>query len=336
MRVLHLLSSPAWSGPAEPLALLAQAQRSLGHEVTVAIDRTRAGTGSEEAAAPQLRALGLLDGGDLRLCTRDGPWATWSDIRKLAHRAIDVLHAHFTHDHWVARLGRPRRAVLVRSLHAPRSARRLLPAADAFTVPMPELAQRLRRPWRLLPPLVSSEFAPPADRRALQTSLGLTPPVVGMVSTFQPTRRHEVALEAFARLGVPTATLVLLGDGVLGPALQAQARGRGLADRVRFPGYQSGPALVRWMQSFDQLWILGLGNDWAGRGAVQGRAVGARVVGVDEGALPGWVDTLLPSATPVALATAALSRERREIQLPDARAVAQEILGLYADAGAVL
>jgi glycosyltransferase involved in cell wall biosynthesis len=335
VRILHLLSSPSWSGPAEPLARLAQAQRSLGHEVMVAIDSTRSGTGSEEAAAPRFGALGLLDAGGLRLCTREGPWGTWRDMRKLTRRSVDVVHSHFTHDHWVARFGRPRGAVLVRSLHAPRSARRFLLDADAFTVPVPGLAEQLRRPWRVLPPLVPPEFVPPADRRAIQASLGLTPPVVGMVSTFQPSRRHDLALRTFARLDVPAATLVLLGDGVLGQPLRAEARALGLAERVRFPGYQTGLELVRWMQSFDELWILGLGNDWAGRAAVQGRAVGARVVGVDQGGLPGWVDALLPAATPEALATAALGRTRRDIELPDAAAVARGVLALYALAGAV-
>jgi L-malate glycosyltransferase len=334
VRILHLLSSPTWSGPAEPVALLAQAQHSLGHEVTVAIDNTRTGTGSEEAAAPRLRALELLDGGGLRLCTRDGPLPTWRDVRQLASRSVDVVHSHFTHDHWVARFGRPPGAVLVRSLHAPRSGRRFLLDAEAFTVPTAELAETLQRPWRILPPLLSPEFVPPADRRATQASLGLTPPVFGMVSTFQPSRRHDVALQAFARLSVPAATLVLLGDGVLRPAIRVKAGALALAERVRFPGYQSGPELLRWMQSLDELWILGLGNDWAGRAAVQGRAVGARVVGVDEGGLRPWLDALLPSATPEALAAAALGGARRDIALPDTVAVAREILALYAVAGA--
>ena len=43
MRILHLLASPFFSGPAESVALLALAQRALGHEVSVAVDRKRPG-----------------------------------------------------------------------------------------------------------------------------------------------------------------------------------------------------------------------------------------------------------------------------------------------------
>jgi len=156
------------------------------------------------------------------------------------------------------------------------------------------------------------------------------------VSTFQASRRHALALAAFARLHLrePQAMLVLVGDGQLGATLRAQAHALGLSSQVRFTGYQSGEALVHWMQAFDELWVLGLGNDGAGRSVVQGRAVDARVVGVDEGALRHWVDAIVPELTPEALSTLALRGERRSLPLPDTRAVAAELLGVYARAGA--
>jgi len=334
VRILHLLSSPVWSGPAEPVALLAEAQRALGHTVSVAIDSTRAGTGSEEPAAPHLEALGLLDGQGLRLSTRDGAAGVWRDARRLGTLEVDVVHTHFSHDHWVAALS-GHRGIRVRSFHAARSRRALRPLAAAFTVPTAELGTTLRRPWRVFPPLLAPSFRPAADRAALQASLGLTAPVIGMVSTFQASRRHALALAAFARLQMcePGAMLVLVGDGQLGPTLRAQADALGLSSHVRFPGYQSGESLVRWMQAFDELWVLGLGNDDAGRPVVQGRAVGARVVGVDEGALRHWVDAVLPAPTAEALTTVALRGERRPLTLPDTGAVAEELLGLYARAG---
>jgi glycosyltransferase involved in cell wall biosynthesis len=335
VKILHLLSSPVWSGPAEAVALLAAAQRELGHRVSVAIDSTRAGTGSEEPAVPGLEALGLLDRQGLRLCTRDGVAGVWRDARRLRTLEADVVHTHFSHDHWVAALS-GHRGIRVRSFHAARSRRVLRPPAAAYTVPTEAVGAGLRRPWMVLPPLVGPTFHPVVDRAARQASLGLVPPVVGMVSTFQPSRRHDVALEAFRRLTAraPQATLVLLGDGQLGPALRAQVEAMGLVAQVRFPGYQSGEALLRWMQAFDELWVLGLGNDEAGRPALQGRAVGARVVGVDAGALSAWMDVVLPVATPEALAAVALRGDRRTVALPGPRLVAEAVLGLYARGGA--
>ena len=335
MRVLHLLSSPVWSGPAEAVALVAEAQRSLGHAVSVAIDSTRAGTGTEEPAAPRLEALGLLDSQGLRLSTRDGAAGVWRDARLLGTLEADVVHSHFSHDHWVAALS-GHRGTRVRSFHAARSRRAFRPPAAAYTVPTAGVGAGLRRPWMLLPPFVPPGFRPPADRFALQASLGISGPVIGMVSTFQPSRRHDVALAAFRLVHArePRATLVLVGDGQLGPKLRAGAEALGVAAQVRFAGYQGGESLVRWMQAFDELWVLGLGNDEAGRPALQGRAVGARVVGVAEGALPAWVDTVLPAATAEAVAAVALREERRSVVLPDVRTVAGELLRLYARAGA--
>ena len=336
MRILHLLSSPVWSGPAEAMALLAEAQRGAGHSVSVAIDSTRRGTGSEEPAGPPLRAMGLPAADGLRLSTHDGPLGMWHDIREISRRAVDVVHAHFSHDHWVARLGRPHGAVVVRSVHAPRSLRGLVPRADAFTVPTPDLGAPLGKPWRVLPPLVPPAFRPAQDRTGLQAALGLTPPVVGMASTFQASRRHDLALAAFVELHrrVPTSSLVLLGDGELRATVSEAARGLGIAGSVRFPGYQRQADFICWMQAFDELWVLGLGNDWAGRVAAQGRAVGARVVAVNQGALPGLADVVLASEDPASLAAVALQRERRERTLPDAGEVAREILALYREAGA--
>ena len=57
MRILHTLASPAWSGPAEGVALLADAQRRLGHEVQVAIDRRRHEVSSEELSLPYFETM---------------------------------------------------------------------------------------------------------------------------------------------------------------------------------------------------------------------------------------------------------------------------------------
>src|SRR5687767_9396102 len=136
MRILHLLSSPFWSGPAENVALLAVEQRALGHEATVAVDRKRSLVASEEPIVPRLRELGVLDEGGLELSVKSSPLAMARDVASLRKRRdVEVVHAHFSHDHLLAALGKPRRSSLFRSIHAPRSIRRTLPSADAYTVP---------------------------------------------------------------------------------------------------------------------------------------------------------------------------------------------------------
>jgi len=338
MRILHLLASPFFSGPAENVALLALAQRELGHEVRVAVDRRRPGLTAEEPIVPRLRALGLLDEGGLELSVKSRPWGVLRDLRRLRARTEDVVHAHFTHDHLLARWGRPRGSVLVRSLHAPRSLRRSLPLADAYTVFTTQELERLygRRVLQVAA-LVAPAFAPATDREALRAALGLRgAPLVGMVSTFQPSRRHALGVVAFAELRRvrPDAHLVLVGDGQLQGAVRAQVDAAGLTAAVSFAGYQSGEAFVRWLQALDELWVLGLGNDWSGRAAAQARACGVRVVAVAEGALPSLADAVATAPEPAAVVQASLGGARAPVALRSNLETAAAVLALYREAGA--
>ena len=333
MRILHLLASPYWSGPAENVALLALGQRALGHEASVAVDRRRTHTSAEELAVPRLEELGLLDDGGLELCVKSPPWAFLRDVVRLRRRQVEVVHAHFSHDHLIARLGRPARAVLVRSIHAPRSLRWSLPGADAFTVPTEAEAARLPgRRVALLPPLLAPEFGPPGDRPALRAALGLAgSPLVGMVSSFQPSRRHALGISAFAllRRQRPFAHLVLVGDGALEPELREQVRAAGLEEAVTFAGYRRGADFVRWLQALDEVWVLGLGNDFSGRAAAQAAACGVRVVAVDEGALARYADAVVTTLAPDAVVASSLEGGRRPAPRLSTSQVATAVIALY-------
>ena len=332
MKVLHLLASPFFSGPAESLTQLALAQRARGHQVQIAVDTKRRSTAAEELAVPRLEALGLLSDAGLELSVKSSPLAVAKDIARLKRLSVDVVHCHFSHDHLLARWGRPAGARLVRSIHAPRSLRRVIPVADAWTVPTEALAARLAdQHVRVLPPLVDARFAPPTSRAEVRRRLELPDvPLVGMLSTFQPSRRHDVAVAAFEQLvrRRPETHLILLGDGALQPDVEADVRRRGLSARVHFVGYQPVESFVHWVQALDEVWILGLGNDWAGRAAAQARACGVRVVAVDEGALATFADAVVP-AEPDAVAAAALGAERRSVVLPSPSDVAVTLDALY-------
>jgi L-malate glycosyltransferase len=336
MRILHLLASPYWTGPAENVALLALAQREAGHEVSLAVDRRRTRVTSEEPMVPRVEALGLLDEGGLELSVKSPPWRWVRDLWRLRARAVDVVHAHFTHDHLLARWGRPRGAVVIRSVHAPRSLRASLPEADAYTVPASSLITRLvGRRVRVLPPLVDALFQPARDREALRRELGLTgSPLIGMVSTFQASRRHELGVEAFARLRRerPDARLVLVGDGERVEPVRERVRALELEGGVTFAGYQRGEAFARWLKALDEVWVLGLGNDWSARAAAQARACGVRVVAVEEGNLPALSDAWVEALTPESVVAASLSGERVLVRPRENARIAAEVLELYDEA----
>lgn len=332
MRILHTLSSPAWSGPAEGVALLADAQRRLGHDVKVAIDRKRAKVTSEEPSLPHFETMGLLDERNLELSVKSSARRVWKDVRTMKQFEVDIIHCHFSHDHTVTFFGRPSMAKVVRSIHAPRSLRWSTPRANGWTVPTEALSQQLAPAHCLvMPALVADTFKPAADRSALRKQLGIEgAPLIGMVSTFQKSRRHDLGIEAFAQLTRerPDARLVLIGDGTLEPVLRVGVLSRGITDAVTFPGYQSGPDFVRWLQAFDEVWVLGLGNDFSGRAAAQARACGVRVIAVEQGALPQVADAVVP-ADAEAIVKASQSGTRREIQVLTADQIAASVVGLY-------
>ena len=338
MRILHLLSNPNWSGPAENVALLALAQRALGHQASIAVERKRLSPRAEEPVIPRLKALDLLDEGGLELSVKSTPLALLRDVRRISRREEDVLHCHFSHDHHLCRIGRPRRAVLVRSIHSPRSLGWGLPRADAYTVPTAADAARLpNRRVRVMPSLLDPGFRPAASVPALRERLGVRgEPLVGMVSNFHPSRRHELGFRAFAQLrGVrPGAHLAIVGDGELEEALRGKVRELGLEPAVTWAGYQQAERFVEWLQALDEVWLLGLGNDWSGRAAAQARACGVRVVAVDEGALPGLADAVVRELTPEAVVRASLSGERVSRTLRSNEEVARAVLDLYEQARA--
>lgn len=327
MKILHLLASPYFTGPAETVTQLALRQRELGHDVSVAVDRKRVKHTSEELLVPRLEALSLLSALPLELCVKSTPMAMLRDVRTLYRADVDVIHSHFTHDHSIARLGRPKRAKLIRSFHAPRSIRWSTPKAEGFTVPTEALARRvLGKRVFLFPALIGDEYRPPIDRPRLRRELGLPDGrLLGMVSTFQLSRRHLLALDAFAQLqrAEPGAHLILVGDGPLGPRLRERA-----GPNVHFVGYQSGPAFVRFLQALDEVWLLGLGNDWSARAAAQARACDVRVVAVDEGALARYADALV-EPTIDSLLTHAGRPERRAQPLEAARSIAERLTAFY-------
>jgi len=338
LRILHLFASPFFSGPAEFIAQLALTQRSLGCSVSVAIDRRRHTAQSEELAEARFRSLGLLDESGLELSAKPSLLGPWKDMARLRSLEKDVLHCHFSHDHWIARLARPS-AVLIRSLHAPRSLSRWTPRADAFTVATAEMLKeaKLRFPDALSmvhTPMVEDAFSPPSDVSILRKQLGFHgSPVVGMVSTFKESRRHMLGLRAFKalRLENPQAQFVLAGDGILENELRREARRLEIEESVLFMGYQTQEKFIEALKALDEVWILGLGNDHSARAAVQARSCGVRVLGVAQGALEAWADEVVEPKEE-SIVKAHREGRRRQVEIPSQQEVAKRVLELYTKA----
>jgi glycosyltransferase involved in cell wall biosynthesis len=302
LTILHLAANRWWTGSADPTIQLAVAQKARGHRVLLAVP-----PGDRFEAKARAAGLTLLDGFHLR--TRLAPLQIARDAARLrraeSEHAVDVLHAHHSHDHWLAVLARPRaagrRPPVARTFHTPRAvkrgafARRLYRRTGAaFAVSRAVEARCLdagfpasRVHWT--PGMVDlPRFPAGGDGRAIREEFALgDAPVIACVARLAPNRGHELLLAGFRKLlvEIPAARLLLVGKGETRDRLEALVRALGLAAQVTFTGYRDRdlPAVLA---AADCFVLMAPGSDDSCRAALEAMAAARPVVARALGAVP--------------------------------------------------
>jgi glycosyltransferase involved in cell wall biosynthesis len=153
-------------------------------------------------------------------------------------------------------------------------------------------------------------FVPGRAREAARKELGLDRgvPVVGVVGRLEPQKGHVYLLDAWPAVTreFPDARLLLVGEGSLRTALEAQARARGIAASVLFTGFRDDMPRV-----LDAIDILCLPSLYEGMPltAIEASAMARPVVatavdGTPEVVRDGHTGRLVPPADASALAGA--------------------------------
>ncbi len=289
MRVLELLSSPVWTGPAEPMASVARELRRLGHAVEMAVDTHRQGD-----LRRRLEVAGFAVRGDLALSTKAGPLAFVADAARLRRiaRDFDVLHANFSHDHSLALLALRRRgaARVVRTVHSARSlGRRLLQGlahrrTDGLLAVCETHARLLRERFGVPEERVlaargavdAAFFTPEGPDMRQELGIPAGAPVAGIVSRVKPDRRHSELVDAFRIVAdrLPEARLVVVGRGEGLEEVRVRVAHRGLGEQVLFAGYRAGGALASAYRTLDVKVLLAEGNDGSCRALLEAMACG--------------------------------------------------------------
>jgi len=305
LKIIHLLASYKWTGPAEGVVTLCRDLKDQGHDV-----RLFCTPNSRRLLADQAVQRGVIPESDLWLA-RKHPVLIAADIRRLKgilrQERPDILHLHLSSDHWIEALaarwagGATR---VVRTIHNARTIQRrpfrswlYESLTDGFVTLCENDREKLRRTYRIDPKPVSviygavdtTRFHFNVEARLGRAEFGIkmTTPVVGMVARFQPHRRHEVLIEAMARLQkiFPTIRLLLVGRGEHQPVLEQTVREKGLERCVIFTGYRDRD-LPQIYAAMDVVVLLAAGSDGSCRAALEAMAVGRPVVGFPVGALP--------------------------------------------------
>jgi sugar transferase (PEP-CTERM/EpsH1 system associated) len=270
VEIVHVVENLDRGGLERTVVDLIASQRDAGHECRV-ICLFKLGLLARELLASGVRvdACGKRRGLDLRALRR---------ARALIRQSPGaVIHTHNAMAHYyavLATLGLPVKCRIntrhgmggrTRSGRQEWLYRQSLRFTD-YAVAVCEAARqrfaadgmRPRRALLAVPNGIRLERFRPADdvaRQALVAELGLPPGsrIIGTVGRLQPVKDHALLLRAFAkvRMQVPEAALVIVGDGPLRAALEAQAEQAGLSDAVRFMGDRHDvPRLLTGMEVF--------------------------------------------------------------------------------------
>jgi glycosyltransferase involved in cell wall biosynthesis len=325
LTILHLAANRWWTGSADPTIQLATALQTRGHRLLLGVP-----PGDRFEAKARDAGLEVVDG--LHLRARLAPIAAASDARRLrrvvSERAVDVIHTHHSHDHWLAALvsrsGRARRPPVVRTFHNLRAVKRGIAArvlygatAAAFAVSRQiEARCRLARVaggrvfWT---PGVADlpRFGAGGDAQAIREEFKLgEAPVIVSVARLAPNRGHELLLSGFRELLVdaPASRLLLVGKGETRTRLGQLVVELGLTSHVTFAGYRDRdlPAVLAAADCFA---LMAAGSDDSCRAALEAMAAGRPVVARRVGALPetvahGETGLLVDDDTPAGVAAA--------------------------------
>lgn len=323
LTILHLAANRWWTGSAEPIIRVARGLGARGHRVLLGVT-----PGDRFEAKAREAGLALVPG--LSLTTRPAPAAFLRDLlrlrRLIRETAVDVVHAHHSHDHWLSAIARGPAAV-VRTFHNARAVRRRWPAPllyarlDGAIAVSRQIGQRCRaagipadRLWVIAGVVDLERFTPGVDGAPVRREFGLGPgPVIGSVARLAPRRGHELLIGGFSRLldSFPDARLLLVGKGEMRQRLEALVAELALADRVVFTGYRDHD-LPQVLAALDCFALMGAGSDESCRAALEAMATGKPVVARRVGALPetvldGETGSLLEADEPEAVARALLA-----------------------------
>jgi len=333
MKVLHLVSRYRWTGCAEPAVNLCRYLRKAGADSRLCcIPGASLDHQARELETP------LVDAAPLG--RNYNPWGILSAARSLvrfvAAEEIDILHAHTSHDHWLAALGQvlfaERPVPLVRTHHetrrirAGRVWRRIFNRDTAMNITVSEASRRYFegsgaiRPDRVRTihggldfarftvsspaPDVRGTWGVPADAR-----------MVAHISHIGPDRRQDEMLEAFSLVAeeFPRAWLVFMGQGNTSTVrqLREKIRVRSFGDRVIL-NLDFADRGIPWpdqVAAVDLVAVLAVGSDGASRGIMEPMALAKPVIGVRAGVIPelieeGKTGRLVDPGDPLALAGA--------------------------------
>ena len=280
MRVLHLAAGNRWTGAAAPAFAEVAALREAG------VDAHFAYVGGYKLE----QKLARVDFAHPAIAKAQNPVAfvrTAAGLEHLIdHHGFDVVHAHLTYDHVLARFIAGREKVrVVRTFHSRRVirgdvfTRGLIRRTDALCVINDALAEAPAIRGRFVlytpPPLDTRQFTPEGPDLRAAVHVEHDALLLAAIGKLDPARGFEDVLRTFAlvRRAITNARLMIVGHGPHRPALEALSRS--LDVEPIWAGYHEDD-LADHYRAADVLLFTARGSDEGHRAVIE--AMGCGVV----------------------------------------------------------
>ncbi|HVR41301.1 MAG TPA: glycosyltransferase family 4 protein [Thermoanaerobaculia bacterium] len=317
LRVLHLAAGNRWTGAAAPAFAEVEALRGIG------IDAHYAYVGGYKLQ----QKIGHYDFAHPLIEKAQNPLSFVRTLdalgRMIARHGFDIIHAHLTYDHWLARV--VARQLDVRRIARTFHARRVL-RSDPFTRSLlgrTEILCAVNDTFanaRVLqnravvftpPPVDHRQFHPDGENVRGTYKIAPHVKVITVIGKLSKHRGFEEALETFAILHkrIPQSLLMIIGHGEHRPALQTRARELAIDRDVLWAGYHETD-LAEHYRASDVLLFTARGSDEGHRAILEAMACGVPVASLPlDGvrALAGSLPLIADNLTPQALAERALA-----------------------------
>ena len=277
MKILHLASGNRWTGAAAPAFAEVAALREAG------VDAHYAYVGGYKLQAK----LAHVDFAHPIIAKAQNPVSflrTASSIAQLVeHHGFDIVHAHLTYDHAIARwIAREHHLRIARTFHARRVIRRdpftrlLIRSSDLICVINKALLDAAPRAVFTPPPVDLRQFTSegPDVRELYGIPSGV--PLITVIGKLSPGRGFELAIQTFARIAGmrPDARFMIIGHGEHRSALEQLASAAGVSQRLTWAGYHEDD-LAEHYRAADILLFTASGSDEGHRAVTEAMACGA-------------------------------------------------------------
>ncbi len=329
LKIIQVISSPWWTGPAEPALFLTDALGKRGHDMHFVCV-------GGDALEEQAEAAGYSRIEDVDPTRSLSPMRIWGSVSALASLidkvGADIVHCHLTADNWIAYFAIQRaksRPRLVRTVHHPRAAKSnffnkylLTRMTDGVIGVNSHIAGILKNQLQVPPARLHmvrggvdiERFRPASiESRANGRDILELPNkavLIGIVSRLAPDRGYMTLLESFHLLAakVPGVHLVIVGKGEYLPTIRERVTSLGLNERVHFPGYTE-EELPDVLAGLDIFTLLAPGSEGTSRALLEAMAMGIPCVvtshnGLDEAVRDGVTSYVVPPNNSGALAAA--------------------------------